>query len=774
VERGGYCLIRRSRVRASRVVIATLLTLVWGASAYGALSAEASFLPEAEPMGEPPEARAEGAVQDGRPRVRARLLQHPDDTGSTIRVGLLLELAPGWHVYWKNPGETGLPTTARLRAAGARVAPVAWPAPSLFREGEDAIVAFGYEDRALLSSEVALAPGSGSPPRLTVELDLLICRDECIPAHLELERTLRPAPPASAEQRERLRAVFADQAQRLPRAPASLGLELEAQTAGSAVEPGGRFEGRIEIRCAAGAPDPALCEGGDSRIAEVLFFPDPPAGLALDVPRGATPTGSEGRASVTFSGVASREAPPHERRLRGVLRLTAREGSVRHLAVDLALDPAALGAAVGAGDSAAPGSGIGLIHVLALALLGGLVLNLMPCVLPVLAIKAFSVAEMAQRSRGELLSHGLAYTAGILASMSALGIAVVLLRAAGTQVGWGFQFQEPLFVATVSAVLIAFAMNLFGVFEIELGTGALAGVGADATGARRSFFEGLLAVVLATPCSAPFLGTAVGFAFASSPAVILAVFLAVGLGLAAPYALISAIPGLARCIPRAGAWMLHVRAGLGFALLGSVVWLLWVVGRSGGVEAMAGLLAFLLLVAFGIWLFGLAQSARRSRARIAIALGLLALAIGGLDVVTLEPVAGGAERGARDVALDAKPFEREQVAAQLAAGQPVFVYFTADWCITCKVNEHRVLRDPRVGAALAEQGFATFSGDWTRRDETIRQELARFGRAGVPLYLVYRPEAPDAPELLPELLSVEGVLAALRGASARSPIPASL
>ena len=401
-----------------------------------------------------------------------------------------------------------------------------------------------------------------------------------------------------------------------------------------------------------------------------------------------------------------------------------------------------------------------------LALAGGLVLNLMPCVLPVLAIKVFGLAELAHRGRGEVARHGIAYTAGVLASMLALALVVAGLRAAGTSVGWGFQFQEPLFVAAIAAVLVVFALSLFGVFEFRLDVTRLAEASSHATGARRSFFEGLLAVVLATPCSAPFLGTAIGFAFASPTPTIVAIFLAVGVGLALPFALICAVPGWARLVPRSGPWMDQLRTALGFAVLGSAVWLLWILGRAAGADAQTAVLAYLCALAAGLVVFGGLQKAERSRgARIALA-AVAVLALAGLRVLPLAESESTAARGS-DGAPDelGKRFSAADVAAARARGAPVFVYFTAEWCLTCKVNEHAVLDDARVREQLAAGGFETFKGDWTRRDDEIRKELARFGRAGVPLYLVYGAGAADKPIVLPELLTVELFLNALHQAA---------
>jgi thiol:disulfide interchange protein len=348
--------------------------------------------------------------------------------------------------------------------------------------------------------------------------------------------------------------------------------------------------------------------------------------------------------------------------------------------------------------------------------------------------------------------------------MLVLALAMLALRAAGTAVGWGFQFQEPLFVAAVTLVVVAFALNLFGVFEIQLDTGGLAALGAEATGARRSFFEGLLAVVLATPCSAPFLGTAVGFAFAGSSAQILAVFLAIGTGLALPFVLVTLVPGWSRVVPRSGAWMLELRKGLGFALLGSAVWLLWILGRAAGNGAVIEMLALLVAAAFALWVYGTLQASGRRLWRGVAAVGLATVIVAGLNVVSLESAPEAQDRPASEVAWSA--FEPASVQARLAEGRAVFVVFTADWCLTCKMNERLVLSDERVREEIERLGVAVFRADWTQRDERIRAELARFGRAGVPMYLLYAPGSPGEPRVLPEVLTVEGTLRALRAAAA--------
>ncbi len=692
----------------------------------------------------PESARAAAALRGGAAHLEARLLVHPDDlaggtaAGLAVRVGVLLDPAPGWHLYWRNPGASGLAPQLDWQVDGARVGEIAWPAPSRFLEGDGAIETFGYGERVLLASRAELVADVPGTRLARVDAEVLLCERECVPTRVSLARPLAPGgdPASDAEERR----LFEAAARSLPRPAQELSVALEAAAGAPGVT--------LAVRpCAGPSPRPDCAElraptDGPPLSPELYpeFFPEAP-GFEVT---GTRPHPSDPRAwLVTLRGPAS---AGDAERLRGVLVL-ADAGAARHpLEVDVPLRPAAPASAQ-----------LGLAGVLCLALLGGLVLNLMPCVLPVLAIKVFGVAELASRDRRELRLHGLAYAGGVLGSMALLALAVIALRRAGASVGWGFQFQEPLFVAAISALLVLFALNLFGVFEI--GAPRLGELGAAASGVRRSFFEGLLAVLLATPCTAPFLGTAVGFAFAAPPARVLSIFAAIGLGLAAPYVLVTWVPAWARFVPRSGPWMLTLRAGLGFALLATGVWLVWIFGRSAGSDGAAALLAWLLAVAFAGWLYGTLQSRRPRWLPLAAALAAALLCVPAS--VGLQP-APGPGAGEPDDAW--APYAAAALAAGRAAGRPAFVSFTADWCITCKLNERVVLRDERVLEELARRDFALFRADWTRRDAAIRAELARFGRAGVPLYLVYPPGESAAPVLLPELLGVDRVLEALRAA----------
>ena len=404
----------------------------------------------------------------------------------------------------------------------------------------------------------------------------------------------------------------------------------------------------------------------------------------------------------------------------------------------------------------------GLVGILLLALLGGLLLNLMPCVLPVLSLKALSFVRQARESRAQGLAMAGAFTAGVLASFWVLAAAVLVLKRGGAAVGWGFQFQEPGFVLGMAALVLAFGLNLFGVFEIWLPGNAMQGLdqASRRQGLAGSFAQGLVMTLLATPCTAPFLGTALGFAFAAPGWVLVAVFTAVGLGLALPYGLLAAWPASHAWLPKPGAWMLRFKELMGFLLMATVVWLLWLLGKQVGVDAQAWGLAWLLLVAVAAWAWGhLGNPQHSNRRRRAAAVALLALLA--LSGAWMWPqVLRGQDAGAQRADAGAwAAWDDAQVQALHKAGKPVFVDFGADWCWTCRVNERDTLADPAVMKAFTQDGVALFKADWTRRDPAITAALQAHQRGGVPMYLYYPPGHDVV--LLPELLTPGVLLKAL-------------
>ncbi len=752
----------------------------------------AFLLTSAHPAWGAAEARGEGATDQGEARVAAELLVDAAGVrpGETVRVGVLFTMAPGWHIYWRHPGDSGAATELDWQSPNAEIGPTHWPAPRAYREA-DVLTTYGYDGDVLLASDAVVAPTARDTWRLEVETRFVACKVQCIKGGIRLMRSV-PVVAGAAPPPSSVRHRFALAAARVPQPPEALGIRAEARTSHTPVRPGDAFQVALDVTsCEAETADCQPWKLSPDRV-EAAFVPDPAKGARF-APLGLGPAPSTDGSgfSVVLSGRFAQDAQDGVARLRGVLPL-AREGQVAHLAVDLPLVFAPPGAAItpanvddfaivdplvsAAGDDGHPtaattatGGGLPIVRALLLALLGGLILNLMPCVLPVLALKVFAVAELAHEGRGRVVQHGLAYLGGVLGSMLALAAGVVALRAAGASVGWGFQFQEPVFVAAIGTLLVVFALNLFGVFEVTwqaAGPGVAAPEAAPAR--RRSFFEGALAVAVATPCTAPFLGTAVGFAFASPPAVIFTIFAAIGVGLALPFVLVTLVPGWARFIPRPGAWMLRVRAGLGFALLATVVWLLWLMGRTVGVDAVALLLAALVGIAFLLWIFGSLQATGRVGPARAVAVGTAFIVAGALAFLPLDPAPAtptGAVAGPEGV--DAwEVYDAAAIGRERAAGRPVFVDFTADWCITCQVNETAVLASDAVQAELETWNFATFTADFTLPDEEIGQALAAWGRAGVPMYLVYPADPGAEAVLLPELLTIDGTVDALRAAGA--------
>ena len=430
----------------------------------------------------------------------------------------------------------------------------------------------------------------------------------------------------------------------------------------------------------------------------------------------------------------------------------------------------AAGFAAAAASPAAPDSMV-FGNALLFAFVGGLILNLMPCVFPVLSIKALALAEMPRQNRSMARQSGMLYTVGILVAFAAVGGALMGLRSAGHDAGWGFQLQNPIFNLVLGLLMLAIGLNLLGVFEIGA---RIAGAGQSLTtgGERKSaFFTGLLAVVVATPCTAPFMAGALGYALMQPAAVALAVFLALGVGFAAPYLLVSLAPGFANALPKPGPWMATFRRVLAFPMFAAAIWLFWIIGKQLGVNAMALGLGAALCFGFALWTYGQAASAPRPwpwRGLAAAAL-LVSAAVGGqvdsqqsesaaAPVPAIDPDSYAGTLGG----LQLERFTPERVIGHIESGQPLFVYFTADWCVNCKVNERVALSTDAVAQAFAQLDIRVVMGDWTNQDPTIAEWLQRYGRAGVPLYLYFpRGSSLDTPVILPQVLLPEVVIEAV-------------
>ncbi|MCO6415898.1 thioredoxin family protein [Siccirubricoccus sp. KC 17139] len=663
-----------------------------------------------------PLARAAESEAVTSPRATVTLLAAPAAVapGEEFRLALRLRLAPGWHSYWRNAGDAGAPPEVTLNLAAT---PIEWPAPRRIPFGP--LVNFGYEGEVLLPFRATTPAGlqPGETLALEAEASWLVCEQVCIPE----EGRFRLELPVAATGRPD---------------PALAPLFTAAEAAAPRSSP---WPARAAI---AGTSGSLTLEGeglAPGAIREAFFFPQESGVLENAAPQ---PLGL-GAGRLTLGLTAMAGAAPA--RLEGVVVLTDAAGVRAAYQVS---------APVGGVPEAAP-PGLPLARALLFALLGGLLLNLMPCVFPVLAMKAMALARLSGAARAEVRAHAASYTAGVLATFLALAALLILLRQAGIAAGWGFQFTAPAFVALLAWLMLAVGLNLSGVYALG---GAVSAGGALAArgGHLGSFATGALAVLVATPCTAPFMATAVGTALALPAPQTLAVFAALGLGLALPYALLGLFPGLARHLPRPGAWMERLRQGLAFPMYAAAAWLAWVLAQQAGPEGLGLLLAGAVLTGFAAWALGLAQRSVAAGRRAGRVLAVLA----GLGALALLPGLAAAPPPAVAAEAGEEPWSAARVAALQAEGRPVLVNLTAAWCITCQVNERLVLRTAPVQAALSARNAAYLKGDWTNGDAAITALLREHGREGVPLYLVYPPGG-GVPELLPQVLTQGMVLRAL-------------
>jgi thiol:disulfide interchange protein DsbD len=662
--------------------------------------------------------------------------------GQPVTVALRLQHDPHWHTYWLNPG-TGLPTTLAWQLPpGWTVGPILWPAPLLLRDKTGNIVGHGYEGEILLP--VVLTPPAtidGFAVELKAKADWLMCETVCVPGGAAVGLTLPVAggrPDADPTWGPRIAETLA----RLPR--------TDEAWAVSAVREGVAV--RLTVRPTGQA---APREPGALRF----FDADNRVVYDIDQPVMAVPGGG-----YTLALKLDPTTPADVARLTGVLTAAngwRADGTLPGLAVDVALAPATSAAAAPApaGDPVAAGAaGVSLAATLLLALLGGLILNLMPCVFPVLGLKILGFVEQAGNQRGRVAAHGLVFTAGVLVSFWTLAGVLVVLRAGGDQLGWGFQLQSAPFVYGLAVLLLVFALNLSGLFEFGLAATAVGGDLQSKGGFGGSFFTGVLATVVATPSSAPFLAPALGAALTVPPLESFLLFTAIGVGLSAPYLGFSAFPDLVRFLPRPGAWMETFKQLMAFPLYGTVGYLVWVLAAQTSEEGFLHLLLSLVVVAFAVWLYGrwTAPEARPRRPRAAVVAvvvgGALALWLGWPRAV---PAPGA---GAADVTWEA--WSPEAVERLRAEGRVIYVDFTARWCATCQTNKRLVFGSAEVRRLFAARRVATLRADWTNRDPRITAELARYQRSAVPFNVIWQPGRAE-PVLLPELLTPGIVLDAL-------------
>lgn len=673
---------------------------------------------------------------EGRSLVRAAVVADTTAVvpGTAFRVGVVLEMAEGWHTYWKFPGDAGLPTEVEWGLPeGFVVGPLEWPTPVRIIEPGD-IHVYGYKGKVMLVSEV-MPPAAlqSSEVEITADLTWLVCEAICIPGSASVSLTL----PVQSEALEANAPLFAAFDESLP------------------------------------LDSPPPFDLNWSYTAGVLELSGLPKGVALDLfplpEEGGQPGHAEANPEQGAISLAT-ELP-----FQGLLVVGT--GSDRKVWPVAWQEPQGDQMPVTSRLSSPTVPSTSLLQALIYGFLGGLILNLMPCVLPVISLKIFGFIRQAGDSPAKIFRHGLAFTGGIFLWFLGLGVLVVAIKLAGGQATWAFQFQNPWFNLAISTVVFVFALNLFGVFEIVLpGRAATAISDASAShGYGGSFFQGMFATLLATPCTAPFLGTALGFAFSQSAPVILAMFGSVALGMASPYLVLSAKPGWMKRLPRPGAWMERMKQFMGFPLLATLVWLLSILGNQKGFDAVIWAACFLLSVALACWIYGAfcgPMSGLRTRA-FALTTAAVVLVLGTyLFIFVLftgssrEPSTARVERGE---GIPWESFTQARLDELLAEGRGVFLDFTADWCITCKFNARSAIDRPAVRAAFQETGIIPMKADWTNSNPEITAALAKFGRVGVPFYVVYPPGGAGEPLVLPELLTESMVLEALARAAAVQP-----
>jgi thiol:disulfide interchange protein DsbD len=641
--------------------------------------------------------------------------------GQNFTAGLYFKLEPGWHVYWINAGDSGEPpqikwTLPRGVTAGA----MQFPAPKRLPLGP--LMDFGYENEVLFPIPMQVASNfnpTAATATLGGKVTWLVCREVCLPG----KATLSVDRPATAQAPGTSGTIAADQ-QLIDRFRNTLPQPLPSRDAAKFQANPKGFTLAVET-------------GHRDRSAEFFPFDQNILANAAPQPVKSLPNGVE----ISLTKDENLSAAPKQ--LHGLLVLS--DGR----AFDIHATPGTL--ALAANQSSATG----ILRIILLAFAGGIILNLMPCVFPVLFLKGLALVQSSSEERYKLRRHGLVYTLGILVCFWIVVGILLALRAAGHNLGWGFQFQSPVFLVLLSLLLFFLGLSLAGQFEIGL-TLTSAGSGLAAKqGYAGSFFTGVLAVVVATPCTAPLMGAAVGYALSTTAALSVAVFTAVALGLAAPYLLLAFNPAWTRLLPRPGAWMEILKQAVSIPLFGTVIWLVWVFNQTAAASSLIFLLTAFLLLAIAGWILGRWPAKSPASASAVIVL-VFAVAVPLWALRTLTP---SAATHAQDASW--QPFTPDLVAKYRAEGRPVFLDFTASWCLSCQVNERVVLDRADVQQRLKSSGVELVRADWTRHDETIANALAALGRSGVPTYALYSADPNAPPQLLPEVLTPGIVLRAL-------------
>jgi len=644
--------------------------------------------------------------------------------GVTFTVALKLKMDEHWHTYWRNPGDSGIPTKIKWDLPdGFSAGEIKWQYPKkIIISGLANIV---YEDEVLLLTDIT-PPDSISKKFIEIKAkaDWLVCKVECLPGStsltLQLPVTSSPEPhPVWAERINETRSklpvknVSWDFSSRLEQDTVYLEFSSLSQTTDKHTYVNFfPYEGGIF----------------DNIAPQKLSLTDDLYTLSLPLEAFRT------HEPDTISGILVSDVG-----WRG-------EGSEKAIEINVVPGAVSLNGEMGNSEES-------LLLILALAFAGGLILNLMPCVLPVLSLKIMGFVQQASSSKKEIYKHGISFTVGVLFSFWMLAGVLLLLQSGGEKLGWGFQLQEPLFLLVLIVLMFLFALNLFGVFEIGTSLTQLGGAGAKTGGLAGSFISGITATIVATPCTAPFMGTALGYTLTQSAGVTMLVFTFLALGMAFPYLILSFFPSWLKIIPKPGNWMIVFKQFMGFLLAATVIWLLWVLANIKGSDAVILTLLILLFASVSGWIYGkwgdftIKKSVRYTAIVVSLFVLMIPAYYFGSEINNTD------QQNEINISGKWESFNTSKVNDFVENGKPVFIDFTATWCLTCQVNKKVALHDESVTRAFNEKGVTTLIADWTKRDDEITDALASFGRNSVPLYVLYSGKKGEKPIILPEVLT---------------------
>jgi thiol:disulfide interchange protein len=673
--------------------------------------------------------------------------------GHPFWVVVQLQIQENWHSYWKNPGDAGMATAIEWELPnGFKASPIVWPTPKKF--SVDSIIGYGYEGKVLLLTQITPPDtlATGKSVEIGAKVRWLVCSDSaCLPGESETKTEL-PVLDQIAQISRETSSLFSQARMQLPK-------KLSGIQAF-------RHDDRIEMQLPLQKENITDVDfyPEDKHVidhsAQVIITPSPDSPKQYTVSLKQSPSKPQSQAA-SLKGIlvvaGDQNEPSHAIELNAPIHNSGYSEDYIGMAEDRP-DPNQEEYNISPEEPVKFEGGLGM--ALIFAFIGGMILNLMPCVLPVISLKIFSFVKMAGQNRSLTLKHGLAFASGVIVSFWVLASALLMLKVYGHSVGWGFQLQEPIFVGILAAIMLMLGLSLFGVFEFGNSLTSLAGKAqgsAKAEGLTSSFLSGILATAVATPCTGPFLGSAVGFAFTVPAFQALLVFTVLGIGMSFPYVLLAAFPNLLRYLPKPGPWMITFKEIMGFLMLATVLWLVWVFGAQTTSFAVLILLAAFFSLSVGCWIYGKWGSPVKSRLSRTISsiIAILCVATAGYAIfISSQAVAIDNQQETTQVSTSWEKFSPTKVIDLQKQGRPVLVDFTAKWCLICQVN-HLVLSSSDVDSKLAEMGAVKMKADWTKNDPEITEELRKYGRNSVPLYLLYSGKPNEPPQILPQVLTPE-------------------